>query len=266
MKKLKIKIKDLLKINTSLLLILCIFVQPISATSEVENKKYKSFEEQISETLDAFYFDGEKIEFYDENNMSINDVILELKDDYLANKEETIRLIGSLVYSTTKIEDVESIQPFSVVLPDLGGGGTELSPKYLTKRLTGSIFFKSGGANNYGYANYSFTGRIRVGEYVEFIDLNIADADIDYDLYDKYKKPGNNFLVDFQYYDDCYGDCSYGCSTYGYVLKYKLSVYIPSAAGLSTNINNVLESYHVSIFAGKYQWFDSADEYYAAFD
>lgn len=264
MKKFKNNIMDLLRINTSLLLILCIFVQPISAVSEIPNAKYESFEEQISETLDDFYFNGAKIEFYDESNMRINDIILEMKDDYLSNKEETIQLIGNLVYSTTKMEEIENIQPLSVVLPDIGGGGTELSPRYLTKRLTGSIYFKTGGANTYGYATYSFIGRVRVGEYVEFIDLNIADAVIDYDLYEKYKKYGNNFLVDFQYYDDCYGDCSYGCSTYGYVLKYTLSVYIASA-GLSTNINNALESYHVSIFAGKYQWFDSADEYYAAF-
>ena len=126
-----------------------------------------------------------------------------------------------MVDSTLKVEDTN--MNTREVVPGGGGSGSV----YKTKKLS-KIVYISDVSNDYANYTFTFTGRIKLGKYVEWIDPNVAKPVISLYLNPKYKNEDYDFLVDFWNYIPCYGNYEYGCSLYAYVIEYKISLYIPS--------------------------------------
>lgn len=236
------------KLFVTFCLIFGIFIVPAKATSE---KTYYSREEQLIEILDDYFLNDSCYEFYDVNGNLTNGIVDDMKDEYLKEKISTVLELVQHIDSSIKTEDIT--RNTREVVP--GGGGSGSGSVYKTKKIT---YTKD--IAGYGYVKFTFTGRVRVGKYLEWIDTNIADANEDFDLYDKYKVSGNNFSVKFDSFLPCYG--SNTCSIYHYIVQYRVSLYIQGRYNPFVR-DNQLENVHVPIWARDYQWFNSGDEFYS---
>lgn len=245
--KININFNTLYKLGVSFSLMFSIFAVPVKATSE---ETFYSKEEKLIKILDDYYINDSCYEFYDINGNVINKSIDNMEEDYLKDKNVTVSVLAQYIDSSLKIEDINS--NLREIVPGGGGGSSGV---YKTKKLTYSKDFFG-----YGYADFTFTGRIRVADYLEWIDTNISNPQIVYDLYDKYDKRGNNLLVAFDSYLPCYG--SNYCSIYHYVVQYRVSLYIANLPDPAIR-NNQLENVHVPIWARDYQWFNNSTEFYA---
>lgn len=245
-------IKKIFKFLLVFTLMLTCIPTNIKVKANDDDVIYTDLKDELAETLDEFYFQNKSIYFYDENGLLINDDIQQLKSDYINDKESVVDSLIEIIASTTKVEDVNSvIQNREAVMPDLGGGGST----YQTKVLTTTEYFSP-----YANATFTFTGRVRIGEYVEHIDINIANPTITKKVADKYKDSNVNFLVAFDQYIACYGNCMYGCSMYAYTIQYKVTLYIGKTN--TTVKNNQLEKEHAYIYARNYTWFDDYEDFY----
>lgn len=240
------------KLFIAFCLIFSVFVVPVNASELQNDVKYESKENHIMNLLEEFYFEGVHIEFYDEKGNVLNETILQMRNEYLIKRQDTLKIICNMIDSTLKVEDT-NMNTREAVLPDIGGGSS-----YRTKKLSKTVYV-SDISNDYANYTFTFTGRIRLGKYVEWIDPNVTSPVISKSINPKYKNENYNFLVDFWNYVPCYGNYEYGCSLYAYVIEYKISLYIPSVGTLK---NNRSEHAHANIYARDYQWFNTADEFY----
>ena len=241
----KLIFNKLSKLIVSFLMIFSMFIIPTKATSVEE--EYFSREEHMIEILDEYFSNKVEYLFYDSNNNLVNDRILDLKENYFYDKISTIKSIIPFVDTTIKIEDIN--QNAREAVP--GGGGSA----YETKKLTCTKSYY-----DYAYVQFTFTGRIKLGKYVEWIDLNVADPSYTKKIYPKYESPYNNFLVKFDQYKACYG-CTPSCSVYAYKVQYKVTLFI-ATINSPTIRNDELEVIHCPIYARDYKWFNTHVEYY----
>lgn len=65
-------------------------------------EEYESFEALIELKLEAFYFDGKKIDFYDENDNILTFEIKDMKDEYIKDKQAVIEKVARMVVSISE--------------------------------------------------------------------------------------------------------------------------------------------------------------------
>ena len=70
-----------------------------------ENTEYYDKEEHFEAILNDYYFNGAAMDFFDENGNLITNDVMNLKDDYINNKEETLKIITDIVCGIQEVED-----------------------------------------------------------------------------------------------------------------------------------------------------------------
>lgn len=77
----------------------------LGCNKQNESNNYYDKEEHFETILNDYYFNGKSMDFFDKNGNLITNEINSLKDDYIDDKEETLKKIVNLVDGVLKSED-----------------------------------------------------------------------------------------------------------------------------------------------------------------